>query len=251
MKDPLVMAHVNMWAVLRTLEPLCELDDSARSLASPRRPVSIGINVRGGPQATLSFQDGACRMTRRNTGQIKLLLPSPEDFNRMVDGEKNPLPYAGFPRLGFLLKNFTALTDLLSAYLRPQPSDLEDRGFFERSTTLLFYLVAGALAAVANNDPLGRISAAAIPDGTIALEIQDGPCAEITARGGHLITRRRKAVSPRAYMIFSDFDAARGLFDGTLEAMSALAAGKIIMKGYIPMIDNLNRVLNRVPVYLQ
>ena len=75
--------------------------------------------------------------------------------------------------------------------------------------------------------------------------------AEITARGGHLITRRRKAVSPRAYMIFSDFDAARGLFDGTLEAMSALAAGKIIMKGYIPMIDNLNRVLNRVPVYLQ
>ena len=174
-----------------------------------------------------------------------------ENFNRMVDGEKNPLPYAGFPRLGFLLKNFTALTDLLSAYLRPQPSDLEDRGFFERSTTLLFYLVAGALAAVANNDPLGRISAAAIPDGTIALEIQDGPCAEITARGGHLITRRRKAVSPRAYMIFSDFDAARGLFDGTLEAMSALAAGKIIMKGYIPMIDNLNRVLNRVPVYLQ
>ena len=26
MKDPLVMAHVNMWAVLRTLEPLCELN---------------------------------------------------------------------------------------------------------------------------------------------------------------------------------------------------------------------------------
>ena len=251
MRDPNVMAHINMWAVLKALEPLCRLDDAARQLASPKKPVSIGFNVRGGPQATLTFADGVCRMTRRNTGDIKLLLNSPEDFNRMVDGDKNPLPYAGLHRIRFLLKNFTQLTDLLSSYLRPDPEDLKDRAFFEISTTLMFYLVTGALSAIGNNDPIGRIAASKIPNGVIAVEIQGGPCAEITVTDGHMITRNRRAESPRAYMIFDSYDTARGLFDGTLEAMSALAAGKIVMKGFIPMIDNLNRILSRVAVYLQ
>ena len=110
--------------------------------------------------------------------------------------------------------------------------------------------MAFALAAIANNDPLGRIAAAAIPDGTIAMEIDGGPAVEITAREGRLVTRSRKSEDPRAYMIFDSYDTARGLFDGTLESMSALAAGKIRMGGFIPMIDNLNRILGRVAVYL-
>jgi hypothetical protein len=51
-------------------------------------------------------------------------------------------------------------------------------------------------------------------------------------------------------MVFGDFETARGLFDGTTESMSALAGGKLVMKGFIPMIENLNKVLDRVAVYL-
>lgn len=32
--------------------------------------------------------------------------------------------------------------------------------------------------------------------------------------------------------------------------MSALADGKLVMKGFIPMIEHLNMVLSRVAVYL-
>jgi putative sterol carrier protein len=168
----------------------------------------------------------------------------------MMDGKKSPLPYGGFTKLKFLLKDFTKLTDLLGKYLRADAEALQDRAFFEKSTTMMFYLVANALSAIGNHDELGKFSASKIPDGSVALEIAGGPCAEIVVSGGHMATYNRKAETPRAFMIFSDFDTARGLFDGTTEAMGALASGKLAVKGFIPMIDNLNKVLGRVGAYL-
>lgn len=250
MKDPVVLAYVNMYAVLKCLEALCALDDDAKKLALPPKPLSIGLNVRGGPKATLRFDQGGCEMTPRMGGDIKLLLTSCQGFNQMVDGKQNPFPYWGFTKLSFLLNNFTQLTDLLGRYLRADPQALENRAFFEKSTTLMFYLVANALSAIGNHDPVGGIAAKAMPDGIIALEIENGPCAEIAVVGGRLSTRCHKAQNPRAYMIFRDFDTARGLFEGRVEAMGALAAGQIVMKGYIPLIDNLNKLLARVALYL-
>jgi putative sterol carrier protein len=168
----------------------------------------------------------------------------------MLDGKKNPTPYGGFTKLNFLLKDFTKLTALLNRYLRADADALKDRVFFEKSTTMMFYLVANALSAVGNYDESGKLSASKIPDGSISMEIVGGACAELAVRDGHMATYNRKAEKPRAYMIFADLDTARGLFDGSVEAMGALASGKIIMKGYIPMIENLNRVLGRVGVYL-
>jgi hypothetical protein len=249
-KNQDVLAYVNMFAVLKDLEVLCELDGEAKKLASPKKPVSISFNVGGGPKATLTFAGGKCVLREGLGGQIKLRLSSPEAFNLMVDGKQNPLPYGGFTKLKFLMHDFTKLTDLLGIYLRADADALRDRAFFEKSTTLLFYLVANALSAIGNRDELGKLSASRIPDGSVALEIDGGPCAEIVAENGHLCTYNRKAEKPRAYMTFSDFDTARGLFDGSTEAMGALAAGKLAVKGYIPMIDNLNKVLGRVGAYL-
>ncbi|PKM72770.1 MAG: hypothetical protein CVU91_07000 [Firmicutes bacterium HGW-Firmicutes-16] len=250
MKDQNALAYINMFAVLKDLEKLCEFDERAKELASPAKPVSISFNVGNGPQATLSFENGKCTMTEGLGGQIKLKLASPEAFNQMIDGVKNPLPYGGFTKLKFLMNDFKELTDIMNRYLRADETSLKDRKFFEKSTTMMFYLIASALSAIGNNDELGKLSASKIPDGSIAMEIAGGPCAEIVVKGGHMTTICQKAKNPRAYMIFGDFDTARGLFDGTVESMSALAVGKIVMKGYIPMIDNLNRILSRVAVYL-
>ena len=251
MKDQKALSYINMFAVLKDLEMLCSLDDEAKALAAPKSPVSIGFNVGGdGPKATLSFDGGKCTMTEGKGGQVKLWLGSPEALNQMVDGEKTPLPYGGFFKLSFLLKNFMQMTDILNKYLRASDEDLKDRAFFEKSTTMMFYLVANALSAIGNYDEIGQISAAKIPDGSIAMEIAGGPCAEIVIKNGHMETFNRKAEKPRAFMIFDSFDTARGLFDGSVESMSALAAGKIVMKGFIPMIDNLNKILSRVAVYL-
>ena len=251
MKDQKVLSCINMYAVLKDLEVLCTLDDEAKALATPKKPVSIGFNVGGdGPKATFTFGGGECHMTEGMGGQIKLRLGSPEALNQMVDGTKSPLPYGGFTKLSFLLKNFTQLTDIMSKYLQADEAALKDRAFFKKSTTMMFYLVANALSAIGNYDEIGKISAAKIPDGSIAMEIAGGPCAEIVVKDGHMQTFNRKAEKPRSFMIFDSYDTARGLFDGSVESMSALAAGKIVMKGFIPMIDNLNKLLSRVAVYL-
>lgn len=250
MKDTRTLAFVNMFAVLKDIENLCEIDDAARKIATVKKPVSIAFNVSDGPQATLEFANGRCAMKNGMGGQIKLKLSSPEHFNLMIDGVKNPIPYGGFTKLSFLMKDFTALTELLSGYLKPPPERLEDRGFYEKSTTMMFYLVANALSAIGNYDRLGRISASKIPDGSIALEIGGGPSAEIVVKKGQMTTYCRAAKNPRSFMIFRSYDVARGLFEGTVDSMSALAAGDIVMKGFIPMIDNLNKLLSRVAIYL-
>ncbi|MEG1548462.1 MAG: hypothetical protein RR527_06955 [Clostridia bacterium] len=249
MKDAITLSYVNMFAVLKVLEVLCETDDEAKRIVSCK-PISIGLRVIGGPKATLSFGNGKCTMTQGAHGRIKLLLTSPEHFNQMVDGKKNPIPYWGFTQLKFLLKDFTRLTEILTRYLKASKQDLEDRDFFERSTKLMLHVVANALSVIGGHDELGAYSLKSIPDGVISMEIVDSAYAHIVVENGVMTTYNTRAESPRSYMIFKNYDVARGLFDGTAEAMSCLARGDMMMKGYIPMIDNLNRILSRVAVYL-
>ncbi|MEG1525343.1 MAG: hypothetical protein RRZ24_05385 [Clostridia bacterium] len=249
MKDTVTMSYVNMFAVLKTLENLCELDEESKEIVSCD-PISIGFSVKNGPKATLFFGGGKCRMEEGAHGRIKLFLSSPDHFNAMVDGTKNPLPYGGLLRLNFLLKDFTRLTEILTKYLKASAEDLKDRTFFEKSTTLMFHLVANALSAVGNYDSLGCCSKQSLPDGVISMEISDCVYASIVMRDGCLTTLHEHAANPRSYMIFKNYDVARGLFSGSLDSMSCLARGDLAMKGYIPQIDNLNRILNRVSVYL-
>ena len=63
-------------------------------------------------------------------------------------------------------------------------------------------------------------------------------------------TINEKAQSPRAVMEFATIDLANGLFNGTVATMAELCAGHIYMAGMISMVDNINRVLDRVAVYL-
>ena len=61
MKDQKTLSYINMFAVLKDLEPLCRLDDEPKALATPSKPVSIGFNVGGdGPKATFTFGGGEC-----------------------------------------------------------------------------------------------------------------------------------------------------------------------------------------------
>lgn len=55
MTDARTMAYINMYAVLGTLENLCELDGKAKEIISSLvKPVSLAFEVKDGPAATLS-----------------------------------------------------------------------------------------------------------------------------------------------------------------------------------------------------
>ena len=251
MTDARTLAYINMYAVLGAIENLCELDKEASDLVKTKKPVAIGLDVTNGPSATLIFKNGRCRM-EQGIKNCDVLLPfsTPEKFNAMVDGSGSALPMKGFTKIGFLLGKFIPLTDKLSKYLRATEEDLKDEKFFEISTKLMFYVITVALSQIGNNDEIGKFSASLIPDGIIDVSIKDCVGATIRVKDGHMVTIKQKPEAFRSQMQFCDIHVARDLFDGKINAIASIGEGLVEMHGLINMIDNVNRILDRVALYL-
>ena len=249
--DARTMAFINLYGVLGTLEELCALDGSARDILGQQR-ISVGFQVSGGPCATLAFDRGECRLAEgAGRCDIKLPFSSPEKFNGMIDGTVTPFPSRGLTKVRFLTGAFIKLTELLTKYLRASEEDLRDTDFFEKSTTLMFYTIASAISQIGNEDRIGRASASYIPDGTIRLSVRGGPSALIEARDHRLKTVKRpgeEAVS--AWMEFGSMEIARDLFEGRRNSLACIGTGEIRLGGRVPMLDNMNRILDRVALYL-
>lgn len=251
MIDQKTLAYINLYGVLGTLENLCEIAPEASSLLTNKKPISIGFDVKGGPKATITFANGRCRMEQGcNKCDVKLPFSSCEKFNGLIEGTTTPIPTKGFQHIKFLLNDFTKLTDLLTKYMRPDPADLADEDFFRISTTLMLYTITVAIAQIGNNDEIGKFSASNMVDGEIAFSIKDGPAATVRVKDHRLLAIKKPSENPRAIMEFSGIRLARDLFDGNVNAIACVGSGDIVMKGMISMLDNLNRILDRVALYL-
>ncbi|MGI6700880.1 MAG: hypothetical protein ACOX3U_00185 [Christensenellales bacterium] len=251
MIDLKTMAYINAYAVFGAFENLCEIDDEAKKLASPAKPISVRFNVTDGPQAVYSFGNGNCVMTKGpGPADIHLKLFSCEAFNKLVDGKATPLPLKGIFKLGFVTGNFTKIGEILSKYLRAAPEQLKDKNFMKKSTILMANVIGGAICQIANHDKVGKISASRIPDGAIAFEAGDEIALTINCKDGRLDLVKSKCENPRAVMRFTTIETARALFDGKEDAMACIGNGTLQMRGYIPMLMNLNNILGRVAMYL-
>ncbi len=250
MKDEKTLAYINLFAILGALPYLCELDKRSAQLIEGAS-ISVGFAVKGGPSATLFFGGGRCRMAPgTDRCQVKLPFGSCAKFNGLIDGTVTPIPSKGITKAGFLTGTFTKLTDRLTAFLRPAPGALEDPEFFRISTALMFHVIAEAAAQTANEDPIGQCSAASIVDGIARLSIRGGPGAALCCRDHKLLTVHRSPEKCLSYMEFQDMRVARDLFDGRLNAIAAVGLGQVRIGGMISQIDNINRILDRVAVYL-
>lgn len=249
--DSKTLAYINMYAVLGTLENVCELVPEASELLKDKKPISVGFEVKGGPSATLYFKNGKCRMEQGCANcDVKLPFSNCEKFNGLIDGTVTPIPTKGLIHVGFLLKTFMPLTDILSKYLRATEEDLKDPVFFETSTKLMLYTIGVAIAQIGNNDEVGKFSAKSIEDGSVYIGIKNGPGVELVCKEHRLITVKQTPAKYRASMIFESLDTARALFDGKVNSLACIGTGKIEMHGLVSMLDNINRILDRVALYL-
>ena len=243
MIDANAMAYVNMYGVLGTLENLCQLDSEAKAILSQlKKPVSLCFSVSNGP----------CCMTEGDAGcTCKMFFSSAQSFNNLIDHAKPGIPTKNPVQvIAFLLGPFTKLTDRLNAVLRPSEEAIQDRAFFEKSTTMTLYTIAGAISALANNDPISRISADYTVDGDISLGIRDTAYITLRVKDKHFTTIKEKCENPRAIMEFASLDLAAGLFAGNVSTINEMCKGTIYLRGMISMLDNVNRILDRVSVYL-
>ena len=253
MTDSRTLAYINMYAVLGTLENLCELDDKAKEILSTlENPVSVAFDVKGGPSATLTFSSKGCRMEDgvNSKCDIKIPVASCDKFNKIIDGVVTPIPTKGLTKVSFLLKTFTALTDRLTEVMRPSEEALKDPDFFRLNTLCTFYTVAVAISQIGNQDAIGKFSASNIADGDIQIGITDTVYATIRAKNNHLVTIKQAPEKPRAIMEFNTLELANALFAGTVNSIDHVGNGNIIIRGLISMVDNVNRILDRVALYL-
>jgi len=250
MRDPKTLAYINLFAVLGAIPSMMEIVPEAGEILG-KSSCSIGIAVKGGPSATLIFAQGRCVMKEGcEDCVIKLPFGSPEKFNGMIEGTVTPIPAKGFMHLPFLLRKFTKLTDLLSRYLRPTEEDLADPEFKKRSTTLLFGVIGRAIVQIGNHDKVGRASASYIVDGAVKLAITGGPSAAIVAKNHRLTYTKKVPAQVMSYMVFSDMDTARDLFDGKINSVAAVGLGGVRIGGMVSQVDNVNRILDRAALYL-
>lgn len=250
MTDAKTLAYINLHAVLGSIPYLCELDARAKELIKNEK-VSLGFRVKGGPSGALCFAAGKAWFAEEcDSCNIILPFSSPEKFNGMIDGTVTPIPSKGFTRIGFLLKRFMPLTDILSSYLRADEKALADPVFFEKSTLLMFRLIANAIAQIGNADAIGKASASYIVDGTIKLAIGDDHVIGIEAKDHVLRVLPEMPEKFSSFMRFEDINLARDLFDGRVNAVAAVGEGKVRIGGMISQVDNVNRILDRVALYL-
>ena len=249
--DQKTLAYINMYGVLGGLTTLCDNVPEARKILG-QSACSVGFVVKDGPKATLSFLGGRCTLKEgAEDCTIRIPFSSPEKFNGMVDGTVTPVPTKGVTHLPFLLGKFVKLTDLLETYLRPTEEALEDETFFLDSTAIMFRVIICAVAQIANHDKVGQFSASNIVDGAILMEIKDFAKAALIAKDGHLTYSSKIPPNVMSCMQFADVKTARDLFDGKINSVAAVGDGRVRIAGMISQIDNVNRILSRVELYLR
>lgn len=249
-KNQKVLAYCNLFGVLGAVPRLLELDEAARKTVEGCK-LSIGFTVKGGPCGTLFLDNGKAEMREgKEKCGIRLYFPSCESFNRLIDGKGMPIPVSGFHHIGFLLKNFTALTDRLSVLLRPTEEALREPAFFEASTKLMLQVIAASVAQIANHDQVGRFSASNIADGVIRISIGEDTAVALQAQEHRLTVLPQVPQNVFSQMHFDSLETARALFDGKINSVAAVGLGKVRIGGMISQIDNVNRILDRVSFYL-
>lgn len=248
--DATTLAYINMYGVFGGLTALCDLVPEARKILG-KSACSIGFDVKNGPSATLTFVGGRCILKDGTDGcAIRLPFSSCEKFNGMIDGTVTPIPTHGISKLPFLLGKFKKLTSLLEEYLRPSPERLSDEDFLKKSTAILFRVIVSSVAQIANHDKVGRASASYITDGAIKLEICGLAEAALIAKNHTLTFSPTVPKNIMSRMQFANVQTARDLFDGKINSVAAVGLGDVRIGGMISQIDNVNRILSRVELYL-
>lgn len=245
-----VKARCNLFGILKNIEYLAEYDGVSKGLLKDT-DIAVQFSVAGGPEANLAFRQGKAVMRAgRGKAALKLGFTSAEHFNKMIDGKGMPIPLKGFTKLSFLTSTFTSLAERLAYYLKPDAEHLKDADFFRMNTEMTAYAAMFSLAEIANYDPKGQINARKIPDGIIQIGIKDSVGIMLTVKDGHINAEKGFAPSPRAVLSFSSVKTAYDVFNGNIDTFSALALGDMEMRGYIPMVEYMNPVLDMVADYI-
>jgi len=253
MNTDLLKARLNLLAVLRNLEDLPSLDPETAAMIQDWH-TAIDFVVRGGPRVGLAFDNGQCRHREGAPprSDIRLFFLSPAHVNAMFAGVSNPIPLKGFSRLGFLKREFTALTQRLEHFLKPTPEKLTDASYLRINTVLTLHTGVFAVPHLVELDPIATQLAAATPKGSVQFVVEpDGPLAHAIFSESGIAAGKGGVERPSAFAWFADWETANGILSGRMDPYIAAGKGLFRIEGLVPMADNLSLIMEQAAKFLE
>lgn len=253
--DNITKAKINLFAVLRNLEDLCEMDPEAKELIKDEK-ITVGFSVPEVGKAVLEFKDGKCKFIPNSfKASLQLWFTSAEHFNKLIDGEKTIPIFCNVFKAGFLLGTFTKLADRLSYYLQPAPDKkeelLQDEAYFKTNTILTAYTAFFALAQIGNSDKVGKIIAKRMPDCALLAGVKGEMEISLTIKDHKLEAQKgAPAEAPVAEMLFADLDFTHRLLNGITSSFAGMGEGKFEVKGAVGILEQMSKLLDIVSIYL-
>ncbi|MFA6449156.1 MAG: SCP2 sterol-binding domain-containing protein [bacterium] len=254
MKDPKALSCIYLHGVLPLLEEVVQHDKQAQEIVKGWR-CSVMLHVSDGPATTLKFRDGKCEAIPKTVSfpTIAMWFSSPERLNRMFEGGNVvPVIWKGIWH-PVVLKKFAALTKRLDYYMKPTEEMAKDPLEFPFIAKLMEYAAVFGAKAVADNDPkTKRDIVPFMPSGVIQLVVQGGgPKAYMIKKGSEITVGKGDAPqTPDVFMEVRDAKVAFEMFTGKMDAMAGIGKCDIKIRGHIPLVDNLNALLDRLSQYI-
>jgi hypothetical protein len=260
-----VRARLNLFAVLPNLEDVVARDPEMRALVGDAR-VTVRFSVANGPSTAVRFDGGVCTVgpvTRRDAAggaggaggsgpTVRLAFTSATHLNKMFDGKGQPIPYWGFNHLGFLLKEFSGLSDRMGYYLTPTEELLAHPAYLAMNTLLTLNTAAFAVPVLLGHDPECAPLRHGLAHGTVVLKVlPDGPAVSLVCGASGVLPVKGELAQPSALVLLKDLQTANDFLAGKLDTFVAAVTGDVQIRGRIAMVDTLALVLDRVGKYLQ
>ncbi len=243
-------AAMNLHAVLPRLDEVARFDPEGREITREMR-VGIELRVLGGPRVVLRFDNGRVRASSGGLPDIGLFFSSCERLNRMFDGDRIlPIPY-GKPWRLRELQRFSRLTEILTRYLKPSDSDLEDQAFRVLHVEMSLLVGLTATREVASHDPKGRRISSHLPSGTIQYVVHGGPSCHVIVQDGLITAHSGATPDPTTTIEIEDVDLAIALIKGEVDTFAANGSGAIKASGSLVLADEFNTLFDRVGLYLR
>ncbi|HOB28514.1 MAG: hypothetical protein WAQ32_00595 [Dethiobacteria bacterium] len=250
----MVLARLHLGAILPLLEDIAAYDDPTRkAIANWDFPLQFRL-AGGEPATTLVFEKGSVTAHR---GKFKgyppaLTFKDASFLNEVFQGktEKNPTP--NLPGI-FKAKQLLQVDEVLGRleyYLKPEPELLANPDTFAFCVRITLYATAFGIKEVGEHDLEVRPIALDLPDGTVEMRVADGPAAHLIVKKGNFEPWRGPAQKPNAILEFNNLQTAWDTFQGNLDTFAAIGNGKIKLRGFIPLIEGINPLMDRLAYYL-
>lgn len=248
-----ILANLHLHAVLPRLEELVKLDEEAQSIAREMK-LTVRFKVRNGPSRTVKIADGGVWTSSdpKADAGLRLFFASCDQLNNMfLEKRAIPVPYRGLTQLP-QMRRFSKLTGILTRYLKPSESDLEDPGFKKKHVEMALMAGLAGAAEVARYDPKMEHLVDQLPWGTLQFSVlPDGPYAFASVDKEKTIFVGNGRVSqPTANLDIDGVDMAAGVLAGTVDTFAALGRQDIRATGLLSLVDEFNALLDRVGYFL-